>query len=156
MNRTRKIGTGILILILVIQTIQPTRNIAEGISENDISKTFAINDEVYSILTEKCYDCHSNNTRYPWYNYIQPVGWWLAAHIHEGKEHLNFSEFKTYPEKKAIHKLEELSEAVNEGWMPLDTYVWLHRDAEITPSDRDAINAWLKTLPFKIEPEKEH
>ena len=84
MSKTRKILVGVLILILVIQTIQPMRNISEGLSENDISKTFAISDHVHGILKEKCYDCHSNNTRYPWYNYIQPVGWWLSAHIHEG------------------------------------------------------------------------
>jgi hypothetical protein len=75
----------------------------------------------------------------------------MAAHIHEGKEHLDFSEFKTYAPKKAKHKLEELSDAVNEGWMPLDTYLWMHHDAEITPADRDAINAWLKTLPITID-----
>lgn len=151
MNKPRKIFVGMLLLALVIQTIQPTRNVSDTLSENDISKTYAISEEVHAIFKNKCYDCHSNNTRYPWYNYIQPVGWWMAAHIHEGKEHLDFSEFKTYPQKKAAHKLEELSEAVNEGWMPLDTYLWLHHDAEITPADRDAINAWLKTLPFSLK-----
>jgi hypothetical protein len=154
MTKTRKTLTGVLILMVVIQTIQPMRNISEGVSENDISKTFEVNEEVYGILKEKCYDCHSNNTRYPWYNYIQPVGWWLSAHIHEGREHLNFSEFKTYTPKRMSHKLREISEAVNEGWMPLDTYVWLHKDAKITEADRNAINAWLENLPVKMEEKK--
>src|SRR5687767_11252227 len=136
MNKTRKTLVGILILLVVIQTIQPTRNLSDTESPNDISKTFEINDKVYGILTEKCYDCHSNNTRYPWYNYIQPAGWWLAAHIYEGKEHLNFSEFGTYSEKRKSHKLREIYDAVNEGWMPLDTYIWLHKEAKITPEDR--------------------
>lgn len=149
MKRTRKILSGIFILVLVIQTIQPTRNLSDEIGENDISKAFAIDNKVHGILREKCYDCHSNNTRYPWYNYIQPIGWWLAAHIYEGKEHLDFSEFKAYDAKRKAHKLEELSEAINEGWMPLDTYVWLHQGARITVADRDAINAWFKTLPVQ-------
>lgn len=68
----------------------------------------------------------------------------MTHHVNEGKDELNFSAFKTYPEKKANHKLEELSEALNEGWMPLDSYLWIHREARITASDRDAINAWLK------------
>ena len=151
MSRTRKTVVGVLILTLVIQTIQPMRNLSEGLSENDISKTYAISDHVHGILKEKCYDCHSDNTRYPWYNYIQPAGWWLSAHIYEGKEHLDFSSFKTYTPKKAAHKLGELSDAVNEGWMPLETYIWLHKEAQITQADRDSINAWLKTLPVKIE-----
>jgi hypothetical protein len=154
MNKTRKTLVGVLILLVVIQTIQPMRNLSDTVSPNDISKTFEVNDKVYSILTEKCYDCHSNNTRYPWYNYIQPAGWWLAAHIYEGKEHLNFSEFSTYSEKRKSHKLREISDAVNEGWMPLETYIWLHKDAKITPEDRDAINAWIETLPIKMEEKK--
>lgn len=151
MTKTRKTLVGILILLLVIQTIQPIRNISDAESPDDISKTFEVNEKVYAILKEKCYDCHSNNTRYPWYNYIQPAGWWLAAHIYEGKEHLNFSEFGTYSEKRKAHKLREVYDAVNEGWMPLDTYIWLHKDAKITPEDRDAINEWIENLPVKME-----
>jgi uncharacterized membrane protein len=154
MNKTRKTLVGILILLVVIQTIQPIRNISDTESPNDISKTFEVNDKVYGILKEKCYDCHSNNTRYPWYNYIQPAGWWLAAHIYEGKEHLNFSEFKTYTAKRQSHKLREIYDAVNEGWMPLETYIWLHKDAKITAEDRDAINAWIENLPVKMEEKK--
>jgi hypothetical protein len=151
MTKTRKTLVGILLLLVVIQTIQPIRNISDTESPNDISKTFEVNDKVYGILKEKCYDCHSNNTRYPWYNYIQPAGWWLAAHIYEGKEHLNFSEFKTYTAKRQSHKLREIYDAVNEGWMPLETYIWLHKDAKITAEDRDAINAWIENLPVKME-----
>ena len=154
MTKTRKILVGILILLVVIQTIQPIRNISDTESPNDISKTFEVNDKVYGILKEKCYDCHSNNTRYPWYNYVQPAGWWLAAHIYEGKEHLNFSEFKTYTAKRQSHKLREIYDAVNEGWMPLETYTWIHTDAKITPEDRDVINAWIENLPVKMEEKK--
>ena len=88
----------------------------------------------------------------PWYAHVQPVGWWLASHISEGKKHLDFSSFKTYHEKKANHKLEELSEAVTDGWMPLETYVWLHRDAKVTPKETRLINDWIASLgvPIKI------
>jgi hypothetical protein len=154
MNRTRKTLSGILILLVVIQAIQPIRNISDEESPNDISKTFEVNDKVYGILKEKCYDCHSNNTRYPWYNYIQPAGWWLAAHIYEGKEHLNFSEFKTYPEKRQARKLRQLHDVIEEGTMPLDTYIWLHQDAKITAEDRDAIHSWIENLPMKMEEKK--
>src|SRR5436190_7860548 len=100
MKLYRKIGILLLILVVVFQFIQPTKNISEGQSPNDISNTYTVSQEVHQLLEQKCYDCHSNNTRYPWYFNVQPIGWWLAAHVHEGKEKLNFSEFKTYSPKK--------------------------------------------------------
>lgn len=145
-NMVKKILIGLLLLIVVMQLLQPTKNVAEGISENDITKAYSVPTEVHEVLTKKCYDCHSHNTHYPWYVYVQPIGWWMASHIKEGKEHLNFSEFKTYSEKKSLNKLEELSEAVTDGWMPLESYVWLHQDAKVTSDETKAINDWIKSL----------
>jgi hypothetical protein len=127
------------------QFIKPPKNQAEGLSENDISLAYEIPEAVHEILVQKCYDCHSNNTVYPWYSNLQPVGWFLYNHIREGKDHLNFSEFKSYPEKRAVHKLEELSEAVTDGWMPLDSYLWMHPHAKISAQDTEIINAWIQS-----------
>lgn len=146
MKGYRKTWIFLLIVVLVIQFIQPEKNIAEGPSENDISQVYAISDGIHQTLTQKCYDCHSNNTRYPWYYYIQPIGWWLAAHVYEGKEHLNFSEFRTYKADKAEHKLEEIVEMVEDRAMPLKAYVLLHPHTEITTEDEKAISAWVKSL----------
>lgn len=152
MTLGKKITWGILAVFVIIQFIRPTKNVSEKlITDNDISKTYAVSDEVHQLLIKKCYDCHSNSTVYPWYNNIQPVGWWMALHVDEGKDELNFSEFKTYPEKKANHKMEELSEAINEGWMPIDSYLWIHGDAKITEDDKELINTWIKTLPIVFE-----
>ena len=152
MKRSRKIALIILVVLIVIQFIRPSKNIStEIISENDVSKTYAIGDDVHQILIRKCYDCHSNNTVYPWYLNIQPIGWWMAYHIHEGKEELNFSEFKNYSAKRAAHKLDEISDAVTEGWMPLSSYLWMHPKAKIQTDEANAINAWIKTLPVELE-----
>jgi hypothetical protein len=75
----------------------------------------------------------------------------MAHHVNEGKDELNFSEFKMYSQKRANHKIEEISDAVNEGWMPLDSYLWIHHEAKITAEDRSLINAWIKTLPVTLE-----
>jgi hypothetical protein len=151
MKASRKIGVLILIILIVIQFIQPTKNISEEgvIGANDISKVHPISDEVHNILVKKCYDCHSNNTNYPWYFNVQPIGWWLAAHVHEGKENLNFSTFKQYPAKKANHALEEIGEVLEDGSMPLKAYTVLHEGTEITPSDKEAITSWLRSLNVK-------
>lgn len=146
---TRKVGLLVIIILLLIQVIQPIKNKADGLGDADISKAVAIPDEVHRIFVNKCYDCHSNNTRYPWYFHIQPIGWWLAAHVHEGKEELNFSEFKNYSGEDVDHKFEDLEEVVQEGAMPLKAYVMLHPDSELSQSDKDAILGWLSEVTKK-------
>lgn len=153
MKGGRKIGILIIILVVVMQFIQPTKNIAEPVGENDISKVYSIPLDLHQTLVMKCYDCHSNNTKYPWYFNIQPIGWWLAAHVHDGKEHLNFSEFKNYPKERAEHKLEEIWEVTEDKSMPLKAYTMFHKDAELTEEDEKAIYAWLGSL--NINPEKQ-
>ncbi|HEY3429335.1 MAG TPA: heme-binding domain-containing protein, partial [Cyclobacteriaceae bacterium] len=138
----KKILVGIVMLVVIMQLLQPTRNISEGPSENDISRVYAIPENVQHIFETKCYDCHSNNTRYPWYIHIQPIGWWMASHIKDAKDELNFSEFKTYNAKRSNHKLQEIAEVVTEGEMPLKSYIWLHADAKVTPEEVKAINDW--------------
>ncbi len=148
----KKIGIILLIALIILQFIRPTRNLSEQIiTENDISKKYAIAEPVHQIFVKKCYDCHSNNTRYPWYTNVQPIGLWMQHHVNEAKEELNFSEFNTYSEKRSNHKLEEISDAINEGWMPLDSYLLIHKDAKVSAEDRDAINAWIKTLGIVFE-----
>ena len=148
----KKILVGIVMLVVIMQLLQPTRNISEGSSANDISIVYAIPENVQQTFKQKCYDCHSNNTRYPWYIHIQPIGWWMASHIKDAKDDLNFSEFKTYNTKQANHKLEEISEVITEGSMPLKSYVWLHAEAKVTPEEVKAINDW--TASLGIVPEK--
>lgn len=147
----KKILIGLLAILIVIQFIHPKRNQSNSLSENDISKTYALPAGVHEILVKKCYDCHSNNTQYPWYSYVQPVDWWLDSHVNEGKEHLDFSEFKTYPEKRAKHKLEEVSEEITEGHMPLESYLWIHKEARVTAEELKVINDWIQSLGIPIK-----
>jgi hypothetical protein len=142
----KKILSALVAILIIIQFLQPSKNIAEGVSENDITHVYELPEGVLNTFKNKCYDCHSQNTAYPWYYSVQPIGWWMDFHIKEGKDELNFSEFKTYPPKRANHKLEEITEAVNEGWMPLKSYQWMHRDSEVTGEEASAITAWVKSL----------
>jgi hypothetical protein len=146
MKAYRKIGILLLSILVVIQFIQPTKNISATLGQSDIGDVYAVPQDLHEMLMKKCYDCHSNNTRYPWYFNIQPIGWWLAAHVHDGKEHLNFSEFKNYTPEKARHKLDELLEVVEDRSMPLKAYTMFHKDTELTTEDEAAMKAWLTTL----------
>lgn len=89
-------------------------------------------DQVSAFLKNKCYDYHSNHTRYPWYYHIQPIRRWMYPHIDEGRKELNFSEFGSYPERRALHKLEETAELVHEREMPLREYLWMHPEARVS------------------------
>ena len=103
--------------------------------------------EVANILKASCYDCHSHETEYPWYTNIAPFSWWIGHHIEEGREHLNFSEWANYEEKKALHKLEEMYEEVEEGEMPLESYLWIHSEAKLSKRQSAALINWVKSIP---------
>lgn len=107
-----------------------------------IDKVMNVPSDIKIILGKACNDCHTNNTRYPWYSYIQPNGWWLRSHVEEGRGELNFSVFATYDARKQAKKLEEICEEVREGKMPLPSYTWIHRDAVLTESEKNALCDW--------------
>lgn len=142
----KKIGLGLLVVLVIIQFIRPTRNTSTTESPNEISKYYDVPADIQAVLKKSCYDCHSNNTVYPWYTNIQPVGWWLQNHVNEGKGELNFSEFGTYDQKKAKHKFEEIEEVLNEGEMPLSSYTLIHGDAKLTAEQTATIAAWAGAL----------
>jgi hypothetical protein len=136
----------LLIILIGIQFIRPVKNMSTVITRDDITAQFNIPDPVLDILQRSCYDCHSNSTRYPWYNQIQPVAWWLNRHVQEGKQELNFSEFGSYTIKKATRKLAKIAKTTKGGSMPLDAYLWIHTDAKLSASDIQVIGDWAKGL----------
>lgn len=147
----RKIVTGLLIILIVIQFIKPTKNVALEMSANDIEKHYAVPENVKGILQKACRDCHSNNTVYPWYASFQPVAWWLDGHIQDGKKHFNLSEFAAYPPKRAEHKLEELVESQTDHWMPLASYQNIHKDAVLTQAESQEVIDWANGLRKEIK-----
>jgi hypothetical protein len=106
--------------------------------------------DVSLILGRACNDCHSHKTRYPWYSYVQPVGWLLRDHIDHGRSHLNFSVFNTYSDSKKKKKLEEICEMVESGGMPLASYLWIHRDAVLAPTEAQALCEWAKSAEDRL------
>lgn len=141
----------LLLAFIVIQFIRPAKNKAEGISQNDISKIYPVPENVQTILKTSCYDCHSNNTVYPWYAQIQPVAWWLNNHIQDGKKDLNFSEFASYRIRRQYKKLEEINELVKKDEMPLDSYLWLHKNAKLDDQQKLTLANWVTTIRDTIK-----
>ena len=145
MKRRNKVLIGILIVFVLIQFIRPKKNLSGQTSSNDITLVHPVPGEVKTILAKACYDCHSNNTRYPWYAEIQPVAWWLNDHIEEGKHELNYSEFASYSLRKQYRRLEQTADLVKEGEMPLESYTLIHADAKLSENEKQALYAWVST-----------
>jgi hypothetical protein len=104
-----------------------------------------------TILKTSCYDCHSNNTVYPWYSNIQPLAWWLQGHVNEGKEELNFDEFATYNPRRQFKKMEETEEMITEGEMPLSSYTIIHSNAVLSASQKETLINWAKSIGQEIK-----
>jgi exonuclease VII small subunit len=146
----KKIMIGLLVALVVIQFIRPAKNIHTEAMPQDIATVYPMPDSVHHILQVACYDCHSNNTRYPWYTDIQPVAWWLNDHVKEGKQELNFSEFGSFTTKRKVKKLQKIVHEVEDGGMPLDSYTWIHKDAVLSADEKKMLIEWAKGLAQQI------
>lgn len=124
----------------------------ETVTDNpsDIIQNGSVSEEVAIILKTSCYDCHSSQTRYPWYSYVAPVSWLVKHDVEEGRDELNFSEWTSYPKRKALKKLDEISEMVDEGEMPLPIYTLIHRNASLSKEQKDLIIEWTKQEGARI------
>ena len=144
MSRIKAGLLAFLIILLAIQFFQPARNHKGQAVEKDISKISRVPEQVQGILKKSCYDCHSNQTEYPWYTYIQPVGLWMDSHIRKGKDELNFNEFAVYSKRRQLSKLKSIGESIEEGTMPLSSYTFIHQKAKLSNKEKALILDWVK------------
>ena len=142
MTRKKKILLGLVTGFVAIQFIQPDRNKSDKALPTDITNTVAVSNQVLNILQNSCYDCHSNNTRYPWYSFIQPGAWWMASHIKNGKAMLNFSQFGDLSNRKQQSKLQGIANQIKDNEMPLSSYRLLHKNAILTTEQKTILINW--------------
>ena len=146
MNLRKKIVFGLCSGLVIIQFIQPDHNKSNVVLNTDIEKLYTIPHNVSVILKKSCYDCHSNNTRYPWYSKIQPGAWLMASHIRKGKANLNFSGFGSYSNRRQQNKLEAIANSINDKTMPLWSYTILHKNVKLSASEETLLLDWIKTI----------
>lgn len=144
MKVLKKISLVLLIVFAGIQFIATSYNQSEGVLETDFFKTFDAPRDIQNLFETSCYDCHSNNTKYPWYNKIQPLSWILEGHIKEGKEELNFSEFGAYSKRKQKSKLKSMISQIEDDEMPLLSYTIIHWKATLSEKDKTIIINWVE------------
>lgn len=136
MKHLIRILIALAVLALSIQFIQPDR------TNPEVTADFDGPEPVRAILKAKCYDCHSNETVWPWYSYVAPVSWLVADHVIEGREELNYSEWADFSSSKKQEKAEETYDEIADGYMPLKSYLLAHPEAEVTEEELAIIEDW--------------
>ena len=147
----KKILLTLLVALVAMQFIQIDKTNPISDEKLDFLVMNNTSPEIASQIKASCYDCHSNQSVYPAYTYVQPIGWFVKNHIEEGKEHLNFSEFGNYSAKKQAHKLEESYEMIEKGEMPLSSYTIIHKEAVLDEAQQTALISYFKEIEKGIK-----
>ncbi|MFV8369569.1 heme-binding domain-containing protein [Flavobacterium sp. LB2R40] len=134
------------VIFLLMQLYQPARN--ERYEQADVTANFTtmydVPKNVETTLRTSCYDCHSNNTNYPLYSYMQPARFFMEEHIKDGKKDLNFNEFGRYSKRKQGNKLEAIIKQIKSDEMPLASYTLIHKNAILTSTQKEEIINWIE------------
>jgi hypothetical protein len=142
MNLKNKILVLLISLFMASQFLSPKKNQSGLYAVNQFFLDTNTPKEVQILLKEACFDCHSDQTDYPWYNSITPINYWLNSHIKGGKKHFDVSKWFSYSDNRKVHKLEELVEEVKERKMPLKSYTWTHKSAVLDQNQINSLVDW--------------
>ena len=149
-RRLRLVGLGLIAVLLVLQFFQPEHNIAPMDPELDMLEVLAPAEPLANLIRDACYDCHSNQTVYPWYSKISPVSWYLHKHIRKGREDLNMSDYGLLDKADKIGALADFCDVMDAGTMPLQSYMLIHKDARLTQEEREALCIWTEEEALKV------
>jgi hypothetical protein len=151
MKKILKIAAIVMVLgFIAIQFIRPDFTNPPVNQAETLEAAVQVPENVRAILNRSCADCHSHETKYPWYSKIQPSAWFLKDHIDEGRREVNFSVWKTYEPRRQRRKLSEICEQVQQRSMPLPSYLWIHRDAQMSDEEIKTLCDWTEAESAKI------
>ena len=150
MKIVKIIAVILLVVFVGIQFIPTKRNQSNVVPETDFMLVNNVPETIQKKLQISCYDCHSNNTQYPWYNMVQPVAWFMQNHIKEGKKELNFNEWADYSDRRKKSKLKSIISQIEDNEMPLDSYTLIHKDAIFSDTEKQEIIEWVTQLKDSI------
>lgn len=136
----------LLVVFIAMQAFRIDKTNPQAAKELDFISINKPSKDIAKVLKASCYDCHSNESTYPWYSNVAPVSWFLKHHIDEAREELNFSEWGNFSEKRKAKKLEEITEEVEEGEMPMTSYLLMHSEAKMSDVQREAFVTYFKSL----------
>jgi len=153
MKKRRKwILGGAAVIVACMLLINPSRTNPPVVPGHDLFATNPPPAEIAILLRNACYDCHSSETKWPWYSRVAPVSWWLVNHINDARKHLNFSEWPHDDPRRAARKLRHIREEVSSTNMPLPSYTWMHPEARFTPEQREQLAKWAGQEADRLQP----
>ena len=135
---------------IAIQFIRPVFTNPPVNQAETLEASMQVPENVEAILTTSCKDCHSNETKYPWYSNVQPSAWFLADHIKDGRQHLNLSVWNTYETSRKKRKISEICEQVESREMPLPSYLYIHWNAKLSDEQIKILCDWTKQEGEKL------
>jgi len=140
------VGAGVVVLaIAALSLVHPWGNLRSASSQGNVILAGSnVPEEVQTVLAHKCGDCHSKNTSWPAYSRIAPSSWLVEHDVHEGREHMNLSNWEQYAIDSRIDLLSKISTQLRQGKMPLKQYLLLHPEARLSESERKLIVDWTK------------
>jgi len=144
MSKVKILLYSVAAILIVIQFFRIDKTNPAVDRASDMINIIDTSPEVVQVLKTSCYDCHTNETIYPWYTNVAPVSWWVKKHIDEGRDELNFSEWGTYSIRRKDHKLDEFVEMLDEDEMPLKSYLIAHGDASLDKTQKTQLIDWAK------------
>lgn len=137
--KIKQIFVALLTVLLLAQLVRPKKNVSSVPAGAGFVESFDVDERVNTLLIASCYDCHSNHTDYPWYHALQPFGWLMGKHVNDGKEKLNFDELPTYGPRRIRSKFTQIAQQIRTREMPLESYEWMHGEAQLSEEDRDIL-----------------
>ncbi len=146
MGKLKKMFLLLFIAFVGIQFIPTKRNVSNRVPETNFNTLYNVPEKIQVLLKQSCYDCHSNNTNYPWYNTIQPIRFMLETHIDNGKKELNFDVFGNYSKRKQKNKLKAIASQIKDDEMPLWSYTIIHKKAALSEEDKNELISWIAKL----------
>lgn len=136
-------------VFMLVQLANPART--NPPVKSDLIASTRPPEPVAAAFTAACYDCHSYQTKWPWYSHIAPMSWLIANDVNEGRKNLNLSEWPADDAKRAVRRLENMSDNIDSGKMPPKKYTAIHADARLTESQRKAMTNWLDAEADKLK-----
>ncbi len=130
---------GVILLVAIGQFFPPDRSNPPVNSAVTFEFVARPSPEMAAIVKRACYDCHSNQTVWPWYSRLAPISWLVAADVQEGRAHMNFSEWGLLSPEASRLKLQNACNEVKAGDMPLWFYVWMHPESRLSEQNVQTI-----------------
>jgi hypothetical protein len=145
------------VVVVVALLFVGVQFVPTGMSNSPVDQTRTleahvhVTPEVEAILARSCNDCHTQQTRYPWYSKVAPFSWLLASHIKEGRDHLNFSDWASYDAEEQGINLQNICRITKRGAMPINSYLYIHRDAKLSDADVQTLCNWTNAEGDKLD-----